>query len=123
MIPKMNRSLTRAFKYFLQDESLHPAFHFLKKKSEFYDITIKNFYKLAEQNIEITKLVIELMNKDEDYIEYVEDRPGHDRRYSLNCSKIKNELGWAPKYDFYEFMRKTVEWYKENKWWWEKLKQ
>jgi dTDP-glucose 4,6-dehydratase len=88
------------------------------KNGEIYNIAANN----EKQNIEIAKLIIELMNKDDDYIEYVEDRPGHDRRYSLNYSKIKNELGWVPKSDFYESMRKTVEWYKENEWWWKKLK-
>jgi dTDP-glucose 4,6-dehydratase len=88
------------------------------KNGEIYNIAGSN----EKPNIEIAKLIIELMDKDEDYIEYVEDRPGHDRRYSLNCSKIKNELDWTPKNDFYEFMGKTVEWYKKNEWWWKKLK-
>ena len=88
------------------------------KNGDIYNIACNN----EKQNIGIAKLITELVNKDEDYIEYVEDRPGHDRRYSLNCSKIKDELDWTPKYNFYEFMRKTVEWYKENEWWWKKLK-
>ena len=104
---------------------------YVKDNCEAIDMVLQNgkngdIYNIAgnneKQNIEIAKLIIELMNKDEDYIEYVEDRPGHDRRYSLNCSKIKNELDWTPKHNFYEFMRKTVEWYKVNEWWWKKLK-
>jgi dTDP-glucose 4,6-dehydratase len=55
-------------------------------------------------------------------IEYVKDRPGHDRRYAIDCSKIKNELGWEPQIDFEEGMKKTVEWYVNNAEWWRKLK-
>jgi dTDP-glucose 4,6-dehydratase len=54
-------------------------------------------------------------------IEYVKDRPGHDFRYSLDCSKLK-EFGWEPEYSFEEALEKTVKWYIENKRWWEKLK-
>ena len=49
------------------------------------------------------------------------DRPGHDLRYSLDCSNLK-ELGWAPEYDFDEALEETVKWYVDNRWWWEKLK-
>jgi dTDP-glucose 4,6-dehydratase len=72
-------------------------------------------------NIEITYKVLELLGKDETMIEYVKDRPGHDFRYSLNCSKLK-ELGWEPECSFEEALDATIKWYMENKWWWEKLK-
>ncbi len=72
-------------------------------------------------NIEITKKIIELTGSDESMIEYVKDRPGHDFRYSLDCSKL-NRLGWAPEHDFDTALESTVRWYAGNRWWWEKLK-
>jgi dTDP-glucose 4,6-dehydratase len=56
------------------------------------------------------------MGLGEDMMEFVEDRPGHDLRYSINSSKIRRELGWKPKYDFEEALRETVEWYIVNEW-------
>jgi dTDP-glucose 4,6-dehydratase len=72
-------------------------------------------------NVEITKKIIELLGKDESAIEHVADRPGHDLRYSLDCSKLK-KMGWKPEYSFDEALRNTVEWYVEHRPWWEKLK-
>ena len=73
------------------------------------------------RNIEITKLILTLLGKDESYIEYVQDRPGHDRRYALDRSKLTRELGWEPQVSFADGLKKTVEWYKQNEWWWKKL--
>ena len=73
-------------------------------------------------NIEITEKIIEFMGKDESSIEYVKDRPGHDRRYAIDFSKIKNELGWEPKVSFEEGLKKTIEWYKNNESWWKNIK-
>jgi dTDP-glucose 4,6-dehydratase len=73
-------------------------------------------------NIEITKKILEFLEKGEEMIEYVKDRPGHDRRYAMNYEKIKNELGWEPRTVFEEGMKKTVEWYKNNEDWWKKIK-
>jgi len=56
-------------------------------------------------------------------IEYVKDRPGHDFRYSMDSSKIKNELGWSPKIGFDEGLEETVNWYLNNKEWWQKISQ
>jgi dTDP-glucose 4,6-dehydratase len=72
-------------------------------------------------NIEITNKVIGLLGKDQSVIEHVKDRPGHDLRYSLDCSKLM-KMGWKPEYSFDEALRYTVEWYVENRPWWEKLK-
>ena len=72
-------------------------------------------------NLEITEMIIEKVGSDGSMIEYVKDRRGHDLRYSLDCSKLK-ELGWAPEYDFDEALEETVRWYVEKRWWWEKLK-
>jgi dTDP-glucose 4,6-dehydratase len=73
-------------------------------------------------NLEITQKILELLGKGEEMIEYVSDRPGHDRRYAIDFSKIKAELGWEPRTNFEEGMKKTVEWYKANEDWWRKIK-
>jgi dTDP-glucose 4,6-dehydratase len=73
-------------------------------------------------NIDLTKKILELSGKDESLIEYVPDRLGHDRRYSLDCTKIRS-LGWEPQADFDTELAQTVEWYRNNRPWWEKLKK
>jgi dTDP-glucose 4,6-dehydratase len=70
-------------------------------------------------NLEITNLILEAFNRGEESIEYVSDRPGHDYRYSLDYSKAKSKLGYSPKIDFVNGLRKTVEWYLENQTWWD----
>ena len=70
-------------------------------------------------NLEITNLILEAFNKGEESIEYVSDRPGHDYRYSLDYSKAKLKLGYSPKIDFVNGLRKTVDWYLENQTWWD----
>ncbi len=72
-------------------------------------------------NIEIVKLILAELKKDESLIEFVKDRPGHDRRYAIDSSKIQNELGWKPEFDFEEAIVRTINWYIENKNWWEKI--
>lgn len=74
-------------------------------------------------NLEIIKMILKLMNQNEEMIEFVSDRPGHDRRYSVDWSKIKNELGWKPSVDIEQGLAKTIKWYQENKQWWLPLKQ
>jgi dTDP-glucose 4,6-dehydratase len=73
-------------------------------------------------NMEIVKKILELLNKGEEMIEYVKDRLGHDRRYAIDFSKIKAELGWQPRTSFEDGMEQTVEWYKDNPDWWKKIK-
>jgi len=73
-------------------------------------------------NIEITKKILALLEKDESSITYVKDRPGHDRRYALNHQKISRALGWEPEVSFDDGLRQTVSWYKENADWWKKIK-
>ena len=72
-------------------------------------------------NIEIVKLILKHLGKSEELIEYVNDRLGHDRRYAINSSKIKKELGWSPCYKFEEAIIQTIDWYKKNKNWWESI--
>ena len=73
------------------------------------------------KNIEIVRLVLKKLGKGEELIEYVKDRPGHDRRYAINSSKIRNELGWKPAFDFEDAIEHTIDWYLENRNWWEKI--
>ena len=74
-------------------------------------------------NIEITNFILDHFGKGKEMIEFVPDRKGHDFRYSMDISKIKRELGWYPKHTFEEGLRKTIEWYKNNEEWWQKLKE
>lgn len=70
------------------------------------------------ENIEVVRRILKVMGKDESLIELVDDRPGHDVRYSLDSTKIRRELGWRPKYAFDKALEATVRWYIENEWWW-----
>ncbi len=72
-------------------------------------------------NIDIVKLILEKLGKGEEQISYVKDRPGHDRRYAIDSSKIMSELGGAPKYQFPEGIEKTIKWYIDNEPWWRKV--
>jgi len=72
-------------------------------------------------NLEVVKAILSMLGKDEGLIEFVEDRPGHDVRYSLNSSKMKRDLNWRPQQGFDEGIKKTVEWYLENEGWWRPL--
>lgn len=74
------------------------------------------------ENIWIVKELLRLLDRDESSIEYVKDRPGHDRRYAINFSKIKTELGWEPSVNLEEGLARTVEWFKVNETWWKNVK-
>lgn len=69
------------------------------------------------RNIDVVTIILKLMNKPQSLIRYVEDRPGHDFRYSMRGDKIL-ALGWSPKTSFMEGLRRTVDWYLNNEWWW-----
>ena len=73
-------------------------------------------------NLEITHLILEAMGKDESSIEYVEDRKGHDLRYSVDWTKINRELGYEPEVKFEDGLRDTIQWYRDNESWWKPLK-
>ena len=73
------------------------------------------------KNLEIIKLILSILGRQENLIEFVADRPGHDRRYAIDSSKIRNELGWRPVFEFNDAIRKTVEWYLKNRNWWENI--
>ena len=84
---------------------------------EIYNITSWN----EISNKIIVGKILNIMGKSNDLIEYVGDRPGHDKRYSIDSSKIQNEIGWKPAYDFDNAIKQTVDWYLKNKDWWESL--
>ena len=73
------------------------------------------------KNIEIIKLILKKLGKGEELIEYVKDRPGHDRRYAIDSSMIQKELGWKPTFEFEEAITATIDWYLQNKKWWERI--
>jgi dTDP-glucose 4,6-dehydratase len=74
------------------------------------------------KNIDIVRALLELTGKPESLIRYVTDRPGHDRRYAINCDKIERELGWAPRHRLEEGLAETVAWYKANAPWWQAIR-
>ncbi|MDC0193740.1 dTDP-glucose 4,6-dehydratase [Candidatus Nitrosopelagicus sp.] len=84
---------------------------------QIYNITAWN----EISNKTIVEKILSIMGKSNDLIEYVGDRPGHDKRYSIDSSKIQNELGWKPQFDFNDALKETVSWYIENNAWWEPL--
>ncbi|MTI80120.1 MAG: dTDP-glucose 4,6-dehydratase [Firmicutes bacterium] len=72
-------------------------------------------------NSEITKFILKTLGKSESLISYVKDRPGHDRRYAIDSTKIKTELGWHPEYSFEQGLTETIRWYLKNREWWEPI--
>jgi len=73
-------------------------------------------------NIEVVQAILELTGRDESLIQHVKDRLGHDRRYSLASDKLMEELGWKPQTRFREGLAETVQWYRDNAWWWEPIR-
>ncbi|MFA5358887.1 MAG: dTDP-glucose 4,6-dehydratase [Patescibacteria group bacterium] len=73
-------------------------------------------------NLELIKKLLKILGKDESSIVFVKDRPGHDRRYAIDWSKAKKELGYKPRYDFNTCLKKTVDWYVKNEKWWRRVK-
>jgi len=87
------------------------------KRSEIYNVSSGN----EVRNLDLVKQILHLVGKEEVLISFVEDRPGHDFRYSLDSSKLRSELGWKPKFTFKSALEKTVNWYKDNNAWWQPL--
>ncbi|PID51851.1 MAG: dTDP-glucose 4,6-dehydratase [Candidatus Moraniibacteriota bacterium] len=73
-------------------------------------------------NMEITHIILNAMDKDEEMIEYVNDRKGHDKRYAINFGKMKKEFGWEPSVTFEEGINETIQWYRNNEKWWRDIK-
>jgi len=76
----------------------------------------------AVNNLMVVKKIIEILGADESAIEFVKDRPSHDRRYAIDWSKAKEKLGYEPAADFDQYLTQTVEWYKNNQHWWQEIK-
>ena len=72
-------------------------------------------------NLEVVKTILKALGKPESLIKFVKDRPGHDRRYAIDPTKIETELGWEPQYVFDTGMKQTIQWYLDNKEWWEHI--
>ncbi len=70
-----------------------------------------------KHNIDVVKIILDKLGKSYDLIQFVQDRPGHDRRYAIDISKIKKELGWTPEYSFERGIEETIKWYQDNKIW------
>jgi dTDP-glucose 4,6-dehydratase len=87
------------------------------KDGEAYNVGAGN----EKTNLEITELILGNTRKPKNLMAFVEDRKGHDRRYALNTDKIR-KLGWKPRHEFSQALAETVEWYRDNRWWWEKMK-
>lgn len=87
------------------------------KNGEVYNVGGNN----ERTNIEVVKAILRYLNKPESLITFVEDRLGHDRRYAIDATKIREELGWQPKYTFEEGLKQTINWYLENRSWWENI--
>lgn len=87
------------------------------KPGEVYNIGASTEMK----NIDIIKLILLYLEKPENLIEFVDDRPGHDRRYAINSNKIQQELGWQPEFQFSGALKETIDWYKKNRIWWERI--
>lgn len=105
---------------------LHVADHCAAVALAFVKGTSGEVYNIGgnneRTNIEVVKIILSLLSKPESLIRYIKDRPGHDRRYALDASKIKTELGWESRYRFEIGIRETVEWYCNNKVWWQRIK-
>jgi dTDP-glucose 4,6-dehydratase len=88
------------------------------KPGEIYNIA----GKCERRNIDVVKKILKILGKDESFIKFVKDRPGHDFRYSMDTSKIEREIGWEPEIDFDRGLEMTVQWFIENRGWWERIK-
>ncbi len=87
------------------------------KLGEIYNIGANNEWR----NIDIVKLILKKLNKPESLIKFVKDRPGHDRRYAMDWTKIRRELGWEPIFNFEDAITETINWYIQNEEWWKKV--
>jgi dTDP-glucose 4,6-dehydratase len=82
-----------------------------------------NFGGASERrNLDVVKAIVALAGANEDQIEFVADRPGHDRRYAIDFTKAAADLDWSPRYDFEDGLRETVRWYLDNRRWWERVR-
>lgn len=88
-----------------------------RREGEVYNVGGHN----EKSNLDVVKIILKALGKSEDLITFVKDRPGHDRRYAIDPTKIHNELGWLPQTKFEDGITKTIEWYLANKDWWQEI--
>lgn len=119
-VPLYGYGLNRRDWIYVDDncEALDLIFH-QGRIGEIYNIST-NTNELS--NVEISSLLTYLLGQPPSSIEFVKDRPGHDFRYGIDSSKLRGELGWNHKYNLKEGLLKTIDWYKNNQWWWRKIK-
>jgi dTDP-glucose 4,6-dehydratase len=100
------------------EDNCHAIYTVLERgeSGQIYNIGASN----EKSNIDIAREILRRLSLPEKMIEFIEDRPGHDFRYSLNCERIYS-LGWKLQVPFEDGLQKTIEWYKNNKWWWHRL--
>lgn len=87
------------------------------KVGEIYNVGGHN----ERTNLQVVKSILKALGKDESLITYVKDRPGHDLRYAIDPTKLEKELGWKPKYNFDTGIAQTIQWYLDNRYWWENI--
>ncbi len=87
------------------------------KEGEVYNVGGHN----ERTNLEVVKTILKALGKPESLITYVEDRKGHDQRYAIDPAKLENELGWEPEYNFDTGIAQTIDWYLNNRDWWENI--
>ena len=87
------------------------------REGEIYNIGGHN----ERTNLQVVKTILSALGKPESLIKYVKDRPGHDRRYAIDPTKIEKELGWKPQYTFDTGIKQTIDWYLSNQDWWERI--
>jgi dTDP-glucose 4,6-dehydratase len=88
------------------------------RSGEVYNIGSDNEWP----NLQIVRRLLEILGKTVDLIEHVKDRPGHDRRYAIDATKAHAQLGWGPRIAFPDGLKSTVEWYVQNRGWWERVR-
>jgi dTDP-glucose 4,6-dehydratase len=88
------------------------------KSGEIYNLGSDNEWP----NLQIVRRLLEILGKGSELIEHVKDRPGHDRRYAIDAAKARAQLGWAPRIAFADGLKSTVEWYVQNRGWWERVR-
>lgn len=104
---------------------IHVTDHCAAVDSVLHNGTTGQIYNIGgnseRANLDLVKLILRHLAKPESLIMFVKDRPGHDRRYAIDSSKIQNELGWKPQYGFEQGLKETIEWYQKHQSWWKRI--
>ena len=121
----MCRNVSRSQRYVIKDRPFHASFFSLREILYVFKGRVGEVYNIGghneRTNLEVVKTILKALDKPESLIRYVKDRPGHDRRYAIDPTKIETELGWKPKYNFDTGIRQTIDWYLNNQDWWKHI--